>query len=156
MMLILWISFVHCIVGHVYINSHSKSTHWNWDKAIALLLHCVTIGTCYIQLVCAQHVFYPHMSTAVYCVLPLLTPLSLKDFSHPETSSSLCQHPGMVPRAPHCACDPAGTIDSRDPDKCWHLLLVQQGVVCVCVWWGEGEGGQIWQICNRQHLVCCF
>lgn len=51
----------------------------------------------------------------------------------PETSSSPCQHPGVLPQAPHCACDPAGSVDARDPDKCWHLLLDQQGIVSVCV-----------------------
>lgn len=69
----------------------------------------------------------------MYFISPLLMPLSLTDFTYPESSSSLCQHAGVVPSAPNCACDPAGTFDARDPDKCWHLLLDQQGVVCLCV-----------------------
>lgn len=43
------------------------------------------------------------------------------------------------PEPPRCACDPAGTVHAKDPDKCWHLLLDQQGdcvracLLCECV-----------------------
>lgn len=92
-----------------------------------------------------------YIIAAVY--FPSIKPsLRLKALTRPESCRSLCQLPGMVPPAPRCACDPAGTTDARDPDKCWHLLLDQHEVVCVC----ERQEGGLWQIRNRQHLVFCF